>query len=163
MMARGTARPRSWWIPWSFLGFFVVVFVANGIMVFFAFDSWTGVTTENAYEKGLAYNEQLAEARAQEKRGWQAGFAFAPTGSLRGSVELDLKDSFGTPIRGAAVGIALVRPTHAGHDVTFELRDLGDGRYGGEIELPLAGQWDIHLLADHERGSYRLHRRILVK
>ncbi|MBL4602812.1 MAG: FixH family protein, partial [Emcibacteraceae bacterium] len=32
-----------------FVGFFLVVFLANGIMTYFALSTWTGLETENAY------------------------------------------------------------------------------------------------------------------
>ena len=156
-------RPRSWWIPWAFVGFFVVVFGANGIMVFFAYDSWTGVATEDAYVKGLAYNEQIADARAQQTLGWRGELTFTANGPLRGRLELDLRDRHETPIGGAAVTADLVRPTHGGHDLQLSLEDAGGGRYAAEVALPLAGQWDVRLRAEHARGGYRLERRIVVR
>ncbi len=156
-------RPRSWWIPWAFVGFFVVVFGANGIMVFFAFDSWTGITTEDAYIKGLDYNEQIADARAQQALGWQGELGFVPNGPQNGLLELKLKDRYGTAISEAVVTAVFVRPTHAGHDLEVALEDAGGGRYAAEVALPLAGQWDVRLRAEHERGGYRLERRILVR
>ncbi len=162
-MAAVMRRPRSWWIPWAFVGFFVVVLGANGIMVFFAFDSWTGLATEDAYTKGLAYNEQIADARDQQSLGWKTELNFAPNGTQRGRLELNLKDRHGTPIEGASVMAAFVRPTHAGHDIELVLEPAGVGRYAAEIALPLAGQWDVRLRAEHERGDYRLERRIVVR
>ncbi len=156
-------RPRSWWIPWAFVGFFLVVFGANGIMVFFAFNSWTGLATEDAYIKGLAYNEQIADARDQQTLGWKAELGFAPNGAQRGTLELDLKDRHGTPISGADVTAVFVRPTHAGHDLEITLENAGGGLYAAEVALPLAGQWDVRLRAEHERGGYRVERRIVVK
>ena len=162
-MATVMRRPRSWWIPWAFVGFFVVVFGANGIMVYFAFDSWTGLATEDAYVKGLAYNEQIADAQAQQALGWQGELGFAPNGPQQGLLELKLRDRHGTPIGGAAVTAIFVRPTHTGHDLELALEDAGNGRYSAEVALPLAGQWDVRLRAEHERGGYRLVRRIVVR
>ena len=53
------------WIPWSFVALFGVIVIANGTMMFFAFDSWTGLSTDDSYKRGLVYNESLAERDAQ--------------------------------------------------------------------------------------------------
>jgi len=55
---------RDSWIPKMFLAGFLVVIVANATMAGFAFSSWTGIATEDAYRKGLAYNATLHAARA---------------------------------------------------------------------------------------------------
>jgi nitrogen fixation protein FixH len=153
---------RDTWIPWAFVGFFLVVFAVNGAMMTIAFKTWTGLDTENAYQEGLAYNDRLAERRAQQALRWQAGFAFTASGPRQGEIALTLADADGNPLSRAAVTAALVRPTQAGHDITVTLDHQGDGRYAADVALPLAGQWDVRLLADHARGTYRLHERILV-
>lgn len=156
-------RPTGSWIPWAFVGLFLVVFAVNGIMVFFAFSSWTGLATEDAYEKGLAYNEQIAAAEAQQSLGWQAELSFAPTGAREGRITLKLLGKQGAPLQGAAVSAIWQRPTHEGQDVELALSDHGNGRYRGDVALPLAGQWDLRLRIEHDRGTYRLDRRIMVR
>ena len=64
-------RQPGWYIPWIFVGVFMVVLAVNGVMVHFAVSSWTGIETENHFIKGLGYNNDLAGARAQAERGWQ--------------------------------------------------------------------------------------------
>jgi len=54
-------------IPWYFVIFFLVLFIVDGIFVYLATSTHTGVVTENAYEKGLRYNEVIERARAAEK------------------------------------------------------------------------------------------------
>ena len=53
-------RQPGWYIPWIFVGVFMVVLAVNGIMVHFAVSSWTGIETENHFIKGLGYNNDLA-------------------------------------------------------------------------------------------------------
>jgi len=163
MSTMAKERARSWWIPWAFVGFFVVILAVNGVLVIFAFDSWTGLETQDAYQKGLAYNEQIAEAEAQAKLGWHGSLSFEPTAARAGRVTLVLADRFGTPVTGAAVRAELVRPIHEGEDFAALLDDRGGGKYEAELSFPLAGQWDLRLVADHERGLYRLRERIVVK
>jgi nitrogen fixation protein FixH len=50
-------------IPLYFVMAFLVVFIVNGIFVYMAVTTNHGVVTENAYEKGLRYDEVVAEIR----------------------------------------------------------------------------------------------------
>jgi nitrogen fixation protein FixH len=160
-----TAKPtnRDWWIPWSFVAFFGVVLLVNGTMIFFAMESWTGVETSDAYQKGLAYNEQIAAAEVQAEQGWHAALDYAPEGGLKGRLSLSLSDRFETPLDGARVVVALVRPAHEGQDFTVELAPEGAGRYGASVDFPLAGLWEARMTAEHERGSHRLRSRLMVR
>lgn len=163
MIGTSKRANRDWWIPWSFVAFFGVVLLANGIMVFFALESWTGVGTSDAYRKGLAYNEQIAAAEAQAEQGWQATLDYAPEGGLNGRLSLALSDRYETPLSDAQVLVELVRPTHEGEDFTVVLAPEGAGRYGASVDFPLAGLWEARLTAEHERGSHRLTARLMVR
>ena len=48
------------------LGFFVVVFAANGVMIFDAISTFRGQTADHPYEVGLKFNLELAAVAAQE-------------------------------------------------------------------------------------------------
>jgi nitrogen fixation protein FixH len=67
------SRPRGWWYPWIFVGFFFLTFAVNGALVFFALNTWTGLETQHYWERGTAYNAALDGARQQRERGWQVG------------------------------------------------------------------------------------------
>lgn len=153
---------QSAWIPWSFVGFFLLVFAANGLMLVIAFDSWTGVSDQDAYRRGLAYNDQIETARAQDALGWRGDLAFRWGGPHRGRIEFVLRDPARGPLDGAAVQAKILRPTHQGYDFDVAMQPLGGGRYAAELELPLSGQWEIRVDAAHPRGTYRLFERILV-
>ena len=51
--------PKDKYILFAFLAFFGVIFVLDGIFVYTAISTQTGVIAEKAYEKGLNYNETL--------------------------------------------------------------------------------------------------------
>ncbi|MFW5680782.1 MAG: FixH family protein, partial [Pseudomonadota bacterium] len=61
---------KSRWIPWAFVAFFGVVFLVNGVMVYFAVTTFAGVERRDAFKRAQSYNEVLAEARAQAALGW---------------------------------------------------------------------------------------------
>ena len=163
-MLTGARRAQpGWWIPWTFALFFLVVFAVNGVMIWLALASWTGLETTNPYERGLAYNRALEAARAQAALGWWADFRFEQTGARRGRIELDLRGRDGEPLQAAKVDALLVRPTEEGHDLALDLSESGSGRYVGLVELPLAGQWEVRLAASAEGKAYRLSPRIYLR
>ncbi len=153
---------RGHWIPWVFIGLFGVVLAANGTMIVIALATWTGLETTDAYHKGLTYNRTLGAAEAQAALGWQVDFSFTQTGTQRGLIEVGLADGNGHLIKDAAVRAELVRPTHDGHDLTVDLSYQRGGRYRQEVDLPLAGQWDVRITAIERGQPYRLSERIYV-
>jgi len=46
----------------GFLGFFAIVFVVNGAMMYAAVSTYSGLVANEPYRKGLHYNERLAAA-----------------------------------------------------------------------------------------------------
>ena len=161
MAMRGMKQPGHW-IPYSFFGFFAVIFLANGIMLYFALGTWTGLTTESAFQDGLAYNDRLAERERQRALGWQVSFQAVPDGPGHVVFDLQIDDERGVPVTAADVAVSLTRPTHEGHDFTAELSHRGGGRYAGEADLPLPGQWQLDLVIDEPRGPYRLSERLVA-
>jgi nitrogen fixation protein FixH len=151
------------WIPWSFVGFFVVLIAVNGVMVTFALDTWPGMESANAYEDGLAYNKTLDEARRQEAMGWHYGFAFSQPGALDAHIEVSLRDRDGTALSQAMVTARLVRPTSEGHDFEVELPGDGSGRFAADVALPLPGLWEVRVAAAHPTGAYRHIERIFLR
>ena len=57
-------------------GFFGVMFVVNGIFVYFAVATFSGGDTSDPYRKGLHYNETLTADERQAERGWRTDIAY---------------------------------------------------------------------------------------
>jgi nitrogen fixation protein FixH len=163
VMRRHRAAHRGGWIPWAFIGFFGVVLAANGVMVWLAFASWTGLDTARAYQQGLAYNGTLEAARQQAALGWQIGFAFAQTGKREALLEVSLEDAHGDLLEQAEVRATIVRPTHAGYDFALRLPHHHAGRYRAALDLPLPGQWEVRIVAAEGGDTYHFTRRVYVR
>ncbi|MFQ5774363.1 MAG: FixH family protein [Kiloniellaceae bacterium] len=146
------------------LAFFGVVIAANAVFVVLALDTWTGLSTENAYQRGLAYNETLRAAAAQRALGWRADLSVRATGAGRDRLEVAFTDRRGAPIESLAVTVRLRRPTHEGFDRDVALARAGPGRYAADLELPLRGQWDVRLSARSRYGKrFEFEDRIWLK
>lgn len=154
-------KPIDRWLPWTFVAFFAVVVSVNAVMVYFAATSWTGIHTTKHYLKGLDYNRTLEAVERQKARGWTGTLSVA---SEKDAVRLDLSllDVGKKALAGADVTARFVRPTHEGYDLEIKLVDFGEGQYTGRLQAPLPGQWDVHVVARHSQGDYRVTRRIVV-
>lgn len=155
--------PRDRWIPWMFVAFFGVVVAANGIMVYFAMASFTGLQTQDTYRKGLDYNATLAAERAQDALGWTVVADFTEHGAQGGLLSVRVADGDGAPLDDATVSARLVRPTQSGYDRDIALAPAGAGLYEAEVDLPLAGQWEIRTRIQHGSDEYRTERRIVTQ
>jgi nitrogen fixation protein FixH len=157
------APPRDLWVPWLIVAGFALVILVNGILIYFAITSFTGLQTEGHYQRGLDYNEVLAGERGQDALGWTVGLDFQETGDGRGRLSVQATDKAGNPLKDAGVMVRLVRPVQAGHDMDVTLSADGDGFYVADVELPLRGQWDILAQIRHPSGNYSTAKRIVTR
>ena len=154
-------RPDGWWYPWTFVLGLLVVVAVNLVLIFSAIETFPGLRTEKAYDKGLKYNETLAAAEQQRRLGWRSEVSVTPTADdRRFLVTATLRDPEGRPIPGLAARAFITRPTVGGHDVETVLADQGDGRYVADVSLPLPGLWDVRVHAHRGPDNFQDVRRI---
>lgn len=153
-----SARPLTGRVvfAWVAAGFALVIAV-NGTFAYFAVTSWSGLTTANAYNEGLAYNRVLDQAAAQARLGWRAEMSWRD-----GAAELRLHDRNGRPLDGLSVAARFTRPVREGFDRSVMLAAIGQGRYAAPIELPLPGQWDMVVEARGANTLYRAAARVFA-
>jgi len=132
------------WIPWTFVGGFGVILLANGIMVFSAFNSWNGVSTDDAYRGGLAYNRQLAERQRAAAIGWAVAARIDGKGDRR-NLRVSVKDKTGKPIPYATVVARFERPIERGLDFSVRMQTTASGQHAAAFALPKYGQWRVVL------------------
>lgn len=54
-------------VLFSILGFFMTFICVNAFFAYKALSTYTGVVVENAYEKGLHFNQIIAEAKKRQQ------------------------------------------------------------------------------------------------
>jgi len=161
-------KPRGWWYPWIFVAFFAVVISVNGVMIFFAYDSWTGLETKDHYLKGLAYDDTIAAQKAQEALGWTVSFDLEtisknPDGSRLVAYEatfLDHNQQLVTPLKARTF---FIRPTSEGMDSNGLAGKKEDGVVGGTMKVAAAGQWDVRIYAESRGRKYQLVQRVVIE
>ncbi len=156
-------RSPGWYIPWIFVGGFLIVFAVNGLMIYFATSTFNGLETEDYFLKGIHYDQDIAGAKAQKDRAWKVDLAFVSEAPGKGRVTLNLRDKDGALLKDAKVRIKFIRPTMQGYDRTIQPESAGDGRYVAAIDLPLPGVWDMRIAIDHASGDYQDQQRIMVQ
>jgi len=129
----------------SLIAFFGVVFLVNGIFYWFASDSWTGLSTEDAYRKGIAFNDELARADAQRLLGWTAETDYVSGVPGAGRLTFALRTEDGRPVRDRVVSATFRRPVAEGIDFSAVLNSDETGRYVADIAPPAPGQWDVRI------------------
>lgn len=140
-------------VLFAMLAFFGVVIATNAVFVVLALDTWTGLSTDDAYRRGLDYNTVLRAAEDQRALGWTGEVSFDPADDGRGTLAARFTDRNGDVLDHLAVRAEVRRPTHEGHDREVVLERSGPGRYRAELALPLRGQWDVRLHAEGRDGT----------
>ena len=151
-------------IPLIFFAFFGVVLIANGIMIYIALSTWTGLETPNSYLKGLDYNKTLEEVSTQNALHWTVDSVVTPVGQPgRFAVSIRLSDKAGAPLRDARVVASFERPTHYGVDSRAELSEVEPGLYVGTVDLTEAGSWNLRRLVWHGEETHQTVERMFLK
>ncbi len=135
-------------VLFSLISFFAVFASVDAYFVYKAVNTHTGVVTENAYEKGLAYNNNIKQAKHQK--------SFKITSNTtynNGLLTTTISNEDGTPIIGATVVAKIVRDVHNGHDFQKVLSHKGNGIYNTDLGLPLSGIWTVNLDIKWEQHS----------
>jgi nitrogen fixation protein FixH len=166
MNAMSRPRQRGWWYPWIFVGFMLLVVAVNAVMATLAVRTFPGLQTEDAYNKGLRYNETIEAAREQAKRGWRMTLDVKPLPATDGGRDAEVAVAFadrdGRPLERLEIDAALHRPAVAGFDRSVSLEPRGGGVYAGVVTLPFPGQWDARITARRDADTYQATQRLFV-
>ncbi|MEI6159433.1 MAG: FixH family protein [Roseococcus sp.] len=136
---------RGRWIPWVFVGGMLVVILVNGVLIFSALSTFTGVSVGQAYDRGRTYNHVLEEAARQDALGWTLR-----TSLEAGRLAITARDREGAPVRGV-LAAHLLRPLDGER---LEFPDAtGSGRFLLELPELRAGQWEFRGLLTSAAGE----------
>lgn len=146
-MKRGAAWPLA---VMTILGLTIaaniwLIRVANGDPSF--------AVEENYYQRGVHWDDEMAQRRHNAALGWRAVASATPIRRGYGSdVRVALNDA-ARPIDGAVVTVRAVHLARAGmpFDITLTARDAG--AYEARVPIERAGLWELRI--DVRRGTDR--------
>lgn len=141
---------------------FLVVFMINAAFVYYALETFTGVVTDQAYDKGLAFNATIQAQRQQDALGWQGEAMVNLYTGQPGTIQFILRDRAGQPLPGMQVSGLLFRPVQAGLDQTVILNEMQPGLYQGVATVPQPGQWELRIEARSAAGLFRSVQRLYI-
>lgn len=154
-------KPKKSIIPYYFVAFFMVVFAVNGVLVYVASSSWTGLETKNHYLKGLSYNENLQGAKAMAELGWKSDLKLTEAGDGV-LLSLSMQDKNDQSLDEAIVKMTAIRPTHHGYDQEILMIETQPGEYQGHVKLPLQGQWAFRMIVTRGENAYQHEERFII-
>jgi nitrogen fixation protein FixH len=144
------------------VAFFGVVMGANGLMVYEAVSTLTGVDTESAYQAGRMFERDVTMAKAQDSRHWRVDAHVTPL--LSGAqIEITARDEAGRPLTGMQASAAFQRPTDRHLDRDIALVEDSPGKFRGNAEI-VAGQWELVIeISRHGEQLFRSKNRVVLK
>ena len=149
-------------IPWLFPAAFAPVFAANGALIYLALQTRPALVDAHPFEDGRTYNRELAAAATQAALGWKIVLETPKKAGTPGQVALRVDDRRGAPVGGLGVELWVRRPVGSLPDLRVHLGELGPGRYGAPLTLPLPGQWQFDFVARRGREVFVYGRRLVV-
>jgi nitrogen fixation protein FixH len=147
-----------------FACFFGTIVAADAFLITSAVRTWSGTEATSAYKAGQLYNGQLAQARAQDERGWQveASTKREADGALR--LAVDLRDASGAPLTSRTLAATLERPIDKRQDRALKLVEAADGSYVAVADGIAAGQWDLVVdVMEGEGLAFRRRMRVVLR
>lgn len=143
-------KQRGRYVPWVIAAFYMTFMSVLIGFVFIAYAHPPADSTEEAYEKGLAYNDTLSRAQKQAALGWQSKIRYS-----QGVISFQLRDRANAAVTHARVRAWFVHPGTAQLDRSFDLVEDGSGTYHADARLPATGLWTVHVTAAKPEGEYQ--------
>ncbi len=97
---------KSAWFWMTLIGLIAAVdFVAFGYLIVRSSNDPTFAVEERYYEKGLDWDREMAQRRANEELGWHAGVAAERSAGGERAIRVRLTDRHGAAVAGAVVSV----------------------------------------------------------
>jgi len=144
----------------GFILFFGTITAVNAVLMYFALNTWPGLVTEDAYTKGLNYNDTIATSESQRRLAWNIDVSFERGKGLR----IHIADKNQSPVTKLSIEAALTRPLGDHNIEVLIMSEIQPGLYEAEFSTPLPGRWMADVKAVSSDGSTSTSRHeIMVK
>jgi|LNFM01.1.fsa_nt_gb nitrogen fixation protein FixH len=152
----------------GFIVFFGTIFAVNGVLLYKALSTHSGIVAQEPYRKGLHYNERVDADERQRALGWREDIAL----DAKGQVGVTLTNSTGGAVTDLSITGYLGRPSTTKHDLEVKLKEIRPGQYSADVGALETGAWLLALearptldgrAAATSEPIYRLKRRLWLK
>jgi len=121
--------------------------------------TFSGVYTDNYYQKGVDFDKINRQGIYQDKIGWKSDIMYNEDTR---QVTLRLRDANGAALAGAEVKAKVMRPVTNKFDHLLDMTELSPGLYGAKVDFLENGQWEIRVKAQLDGKEYINSRRFMV-
>lgn len=149
-------------IPYFFIVFFVIIFIADFSFVYIAKKNWRGVYTEGGYQKGKDYNKTIKAKKEQESLGWKIDLKYKKIANNFANLKSCLKDKNNKIIKNAKLKAKITRPTQEGYDFIVDFMPQNNC-YETKVNFPLKGVWDVEIQAFYDKKTFQYVKRYIVR
>lgn len=152
-------------VLFAMIAFFGVIFAVNGVFLYSALSTYTGIVADEPYRKGLTYNERIAAESRQNELHWYLDLEI-PTGD--GLLRAGMLDAERQPVTGLVMSGRLSRPSTDDHDQALAFEEVTPGNYVARVSALAEGTWKVDLTAavmkpDGEQVVWRHRSRVWQK
>lgn len=138
--------------PAAVAGVLCLTIAANVWLITIARHDPSFAVEENYYQRGLHWDDELAQRAHNEQLGWRLLATLAPIQRGRGAeLRVALRDASVAPIPDASIVVRAVHVARANDPVEVTLISSGPGEYRALVPLERAGLWELHIAV--HRGS----------
>ena len=148
-----TGRKVLLWL----IGFFVLVFAVNAVMVHAAISTFGGVDTPSSYKAGQLFEGDVARAERQDALHWQVAGKLKRDGGGEAVLDISVRDAQGKPVTGLSADARLMHPADERLDHVIAVARIGAGQFHGESRA-MPGRWQ--LIVDLYRDGNRMFRSV---
>ncbi len=158
-------NPEAMRNPWILagLGLIATFITVNAVFIFFAITTSPGLVTEDYYDRGRDYEENVLKIMAaQDALNWDTKLAIPAQITTRqpDTFRFSAVDSRGIPIMDADVSVVAYRPSDADADFKIRLDQAAPGQYQALIAFPLPGIWDLNITVKDGENTFNMSHRI---
>jgi nitrogen fixation protein FixH len=151
---------KSSFIPYLFVLFTLGYIFIDLAFIYFSKQSYSGIVTDNAYQKGLDYNRVLELNEKQQQLGWQVDLDIKK--GIKGEeFKVILLDKGGKTISDAFVSLKIINPVRDQDDIEIRLKEQSKGIYEGIIENYIKGQREVKLSINKGNDRFFLRNRLI--
>lgn len=139
---------------------FAVVFAVNGLFIYLALDTWSGLDIDNSFVQGLSFEEDIQEAHE-----WKVEIDSKEQGANHVRIDVEIKRIDGGTTMPYSIDAEIRRPAVATQDQDVLLRQIGPRHYVAEVDLAGRGQWQIRVRGRNQDKAvlFRADKRLYLK
>lgn len=150
---------RKSYIPWIFVFFIGLFMLLDVAFVTLAQKTYTGVYTENYYQKGVDFDKINRQGIYKDKMGWKGEISYD---AKRKIIKFTLRDHEGRLLSVDKVVAKILRPVTHDFDQVVTLNERAFGVYEVSHEFAGIGQWDIRIKAFKDNQEFITAKRIIL-